>query len=380
MTYLQAAAVAVQPGDPDPQLAQRPRSAGRRWSSSSAAPPSGTRGSSSGRSTRAHPAPRLTDAGRRCGSGGWGAPGTARWRAGCPGSARCGTRSPRRRRRRRRAAAAGPARLHGAAGAAAGRRRARPDQPAGTDDPRRADRGRRPGHPRRRRQRVHHPRRPRVAGAAGGGGAAAPGGAGARRRRLPVLRGRPRPPWTPTATTSPTGSAPGCAAGPTCSPTAGSPRCSRRSARRSDLPARILARPDGDRTLTDLRHIGQLLHAAQRSDSLGLSALVSWLRHRIAESSGDQAEDRTPAAGLRRRRGAGDDRARQQGPGVPGRVRAVRLGLLVPGPPGDPAAARRRRLPRARRRRARTAPPTARRWPAIGRRSRGRSCGCSTSR
>ncbi len=35
-----------------------------------------------------------------------------------------------------------------------------------------------------------------------------------------------------------------------------------------------------------------------------------------------------PAAGVRRRRGAGDDRARQQGPGVPGRARALRLGPL----------------------------------------------------
>ncbi|MGY1829063.1 UvrD-helicase domain-containing protein [Geodermatophilus sp. SYSU D01180] len=59
------------------------------------------------------------------------------------------------------------------------------------------------------------------------------------------------------------------------------------------LPARILARPDGDRALTDLRHVGQVLHAAQRSEAPGVSALVSWLRRRIALSAGDAAEDRT---------------------------------------------------------------------------------------
>ena len=43
---------------------------------------------------------------------------------------------------------------------------------------------------------------------------------------------------------------------------AASPRCSRRSRASSGLPARVLAPTDGERRLTDLRHVGQLLHAA----------------------------------------------------------------------------------------------------------------------
>ena len=147
-----------------------------------------------------------------------------------------------------------------------------------------------------------------------------------------------------------------------------------------NLPARILARPDGDRTLTDLRHIGQLLHAAQRSDSLGLSALVAWLRHRIAESSGDQAEDRT--------RRLDSDAAAVQVMTV-----HVSKGLEFPvvyvpfgwdcWSPDRPEILRlhdddgSRVLDVGGQERSR---PIARRWPGTGTRSRGRSCGCSTSR
>ena len=53
---------------------------------------------------------------------------------------------------------------------------------------------------------------------------------------------------------------------------------------REGLPARVLAEADGERRLTDLRHIGQLLHAAAASDQLGTTALAAWLRRRIIEA------------------------------------------------------------------------------------------------
>ncbi|MCW2675009.1 MAG: exodeoxyribonuclease beta subunit [Modestobacter sp.] len=59
------------------------------------------------------------------------------------------------------------------------------------------------------------------------------------------------------------------------------------------LPERVLARPDGERVLTDLRHIGQVLHAAALRESLGLSALVEWLRRRIAQAAVEGAEERS---------------------------------------------------------------------------------------
>jgi len=57
------------------------------------------------------------------------------------------------------------------------------------------------------------------------------------------------------------------------------------------LPARILARPEGERQLTDLRHIGQLLHTAATEGQLGAAALTAWLRQRIGEASVDTADE-----------------------------------------------------------------------------------------
>ncbi|MEO6881290.1 MAG: 3'-5' exonuclease, partial [Mycobacteriaceae bacterium] len=59
------------------------------------------------------------------------------------------------------------------------------------------------------------------------------------------------------------------------------------------LPARVLARPRGERVLTDLRHVGQLLHAAAQHDSLGLTGLVEWLRRRIERAERERADDRS---------------------------------------------------------------------------------------
>ena len=60
------------------------------------------------------------------------------------------------------------------------------------------------------------------------------------------------------------------------------------------LPARLLGRTGGERDLTDLRHVGQLLHAEAVAEGLGTSALVTWLRRRIAEATRETAaEERT---------------------------------------------------------------------------------------
>ena len=52
----------------------------------------------------------------------------------------------------------------------------------------------------------------------------------------------------------------------------------------SDLPARMLSRSDGERDITDLRHIAESLHAAAIDEQLGTAALVEWLQRRIADS------------------------------------------------------------------------------------------------
>ncbi|MEE2033412.1 UvrD-helicase domain-containing protein, partial [Rhodococcus sp. CC-R104] len=48
-----------------------------------------------------------------------------------------------------------------------------------------------------------------------------------------------------------------------------------------ELEARLLAAPAGERQLTDLRHIAQLLDEAAATESLGLSALTRWLEERM---------------------------------------------------------------------------------------------------
>jgi len=60
------------------------------------------------------------------------------------------------------------------------------------------------------------------------------------------------------------------------------------------LPARLLRRAGGERDLTDLRHVGQLLHTAATGEGLGTTALTAWLRQRIAEAEEDTtSEERT---------------------------------------------------------------------------------------
>jgi exodeoxyribonuclease V beta subunit len=60
------------------------------------------------------------------------------------------------------------------------------------------------------------------------------------------------------------------------------------------LAERMLGDADGERRLTDLRHVGQLLHAAASAQQLGPTALAAWLRTRITEAeSGIGDEERS---------------------------------------------------------------------------------------
>jgi exodeoxyribonuclease V beta subunit len=53
------------------------------------------------------------------------------------------------------------------------------------------------------------------------------------------------------------------------------------------LPSRVLRIDDGERELTDLQHVAQLLHEAAVSEQLGAAALTSWLRQRIADAGAE---------------------------------------------------------------------------------------------
>ena len=104
------------------------------------------------------------------------------------------------------------------------------------------------------------------------------------------------------------------------------------------LPARVLAEPDGERRLTDLRHVGQLLHAAAAEEQLGVTALTAWLR--TPDRRGRDRHRRRgaqPPARVRRRGGAGADDPSQQGPRVPDRLPARFC--------GSPATSRRQPRP-----------------------------------
>ena len=59
------------------------------------------------------------------------------------------------------------------------------------------------------------------------------------------------------------------------------------------LPGRLLGVADGERRLTDVRHVGQALHAAAVDAHLGPAALVEWLRHRIDEAAADMGLERS---------------------------------------------------------------------------------------
>lgn len=64
-------------------------------------------------------------------------------------------------------------------------------------------------------------------------------------------------------------------------------------AARRGATERVMARPDGERYLTDLRHVTQALHEAAVTEALGTSALTAWLRSRIAEVGSVFTDERT---------------------------------------------------------------------------------------
>jgi exodeoxyribonuclease V beta subunit len=57
------------------------------------------------------------------------------------------------------------------------------------------------------------------------------------------------------------------------------------------VPRRVLARVGGERRLTDLGHVAQLLYAAATEQQLGISSLTGWLRQRIADADRHGADD-----------------------------------------------------------------------------------------
>ncbi|HEX6150321.1 UvrD-helicase domain-containing protein [Nocardioides sp.] len=65
------------------------------------------------------------------------------------------------------------------------------------------------------------------------------------------------------------------------------------SASADGLAARVLGRVDGERHLTDLRHLGEALHETALRDRLGVVALTAWLRDQIAEADTPGRTDRT---------------------------------------------------------------------------------------
>jgi exodeoxyribonuclease V beta subunit len=61
----------------------------------------------------------------------------------------------------------------------------------------------------------------------------------------------------------------------------------------AEMQRRILQRTSGERRLTDLRHLGQALHAAALAGQLGIAALVEWLQHRMVDARDDTDEERS---------------------------------------------------------------------------------------
>jgi exodeoxyribonuclease V beta subunit len=59
-----------------------------------------------------------------------------------------------------------------------------------------------------------------------------------------------------------------------------------------DLPARVLREQGGERRLTDLEHVSEVLHGVASAERLGTAALTAWLRERVsaADRGGDSDE------------------------------------------------------------------------------------------
>ena len=61
---------------------------------------------------------------------------------------------------------------------------------------------------------------------------------------------------------------------------------------RHDLYARVMAREDGERLITDLRHVAEVLHETALRERLSLSAVTAWLRRQREEDRKGAAEER----------------------------------------------------------------------------------------
>jgi len=59
------------------------------------------------------------------------------------------------------------------------------------------------------------------------------------------------------------------------------------------LPARLLGVVGGERMLTDVRHIGEILHEVALRDRLGVVALLAWLRDQVREAQDGRSTERT---------------------------------------------------------------------------------------
>jgi exodeoxyribonuclease V beta subunit len=66
-----------------------------------------------------------------------------------------------------------------------------------------------------------------------------------------------------------------------------------RLAAQTGLESRLLSLEDGERRLTDLRHVAQVLNRAAVEESLGLSALVTWLAERVEDPTSGSASERS---------------------------------------------------------------------------------------
>ncbi|WP_418275119.1 UvrD-helicase domain-containing protein [Isoptericola jiangsuensis] len=62
---------------------------------------------------------------------------------------------------------------------------------------------------------------------------------------------------------------------------------------REGLAERLLRLTTGERQVTDLRHVGEVLHAAALAEGLGPQSLTAWLRRRIGEAKVDFDEERS---------------------------------------------------------------------------------------
>ena len=198
-----------------------------------------------------------------------------------------------------------------------------------------------PGGHQRRRQRVRDARGAPVAAAAGGDRAAHLRRARARRGAdaVPRLERRARSPARPTTSGRP--STAGCTTGRACCATSGVASLLETITLAEGLPARVLAAVDGERRMTDLRHVGQLLHAAATTEQLGTDRAG-----RLAAAAdrrgrpGHQRRGPQPPPRVRRPGGPGADGPPQQGPRVPDRLLPAPVGARVH--PARPAG----RLPR----------------------------------